>query len=145
MNASRNRPGWLASLYNVNSRPRYRGRSVVNRLRMWAIRRMRIAIVFPLIALLLGCDRTTLQTVETVVAPNGTDRLIRKSWETVSLSNPNEKSYDSHSLVWQRLKNGSWIDRVTITQEDFQRGHALGRLKNKFPDSVASYRISMAV
>lgn len=59
--------------------------------------------VLPLIALFVGCDRTTLQTVETVMAPNGADRLIRKDWETVSVSNPDEKSYDSHSLIWQRL------------------------------------------
>ena len=31
MNASRNRPGWLASLGNVNSRPRYPGRYTLGR------------------------------------------------------------------------------------------------------------------
>ena len=72
--------------------------------------------------MMLGCDRTTVQTVEMVAAANGTDRLIRKDWETVSYSRPDEKSYDSHSLVWQRFDSGLWIDHVTITQDDFQRG-----------------------
>lgn len=95
---------------------------------------MRIALALPLIALLIGCNRATLQTMETEIAPTGVDRLILQGWETVSLLNPNEKSYDSHSIVWQRLKNGDWIDYVTISQDDFQRGHANRRWIHKIHD-----------
>ncbi len=87
----------------------------------------RIAAALTLLALTAGCDRTTLQTVESVPSAGGTDRLIRRDWETVSFSRPGQKSYDSHSLVWQRLQNGSWSDIVTITQADFQRGTARRR------------------
>ena len=83
------------------------------------------------LALLCGCERTTtLQTVgsveivETVTASSSTDRLIRKDWVTAPRSHPEEKSYNSHSLVWQRLKNDSWLDHLTISQSDFQRGCA---------------------
>lgn len=58
-----------------------------------------IATLFLLILFVLslvGCEQTTLQIVETVPATSGTDRLLRKNWETVSRSNPSEKSYDSH-------------------------------------------------
>lgn len=85
--------------------------------------RIRLNVPLLLVVLFVGCDRTTLQTAETVTAPNGTDRLVRRDWETVSSSNPDERSYDSHSLVWQRLRNGAWVDHVTITQADFQREH----------------------
>ena len=80
------------------------------------------AVTLVLFVVIAGCDRTTLQTVETVVAPNGKERLIRKDWETVSFSNSEEMSYDSHSLVWQRLNGDNWADYVTIAQDDFQRG-----------------------
>jgi hypothetical protein len=80
-------------------------------------------MMLPLLLVLLGCDRTTVQSVETVTAASGADRLIRKDWETVSYLWPNEKSYDSHSLVWQRFESGLWIDHITITQDDFQRGN----------------------
>ena len=70
---------------------------------------------------MLGCDRTTVKTVETIAATNDTDRLIRNAWETTSYSRPEDKSYKSHSLVWQRLESGRWADHVTITQNDFQR------------------------
>ena len=83
----------------------------------------KLAMMLPLLLVVLGCDRTTVQTVETVSAANGTDRLIRKDWETVSYSRPNEKSYDSHSLVWQRFERDLWIDHITITQDEFQRGN----------------------
>ncbi len=75
-----------------------------------------------LFALFAGCGRTTLQTVESVDSPTGKDRLIRRDWETVSFSNPDEKSYESHSLVWQRFDGDRWVDHVTITQDEFQRG-----------------------
>jgi len=82
---------------------------------------LRIASICSALSLLVGCGQTTLQTVEVVTSTNGTDRLIKKDWETVRRSRPNEKSYDAHSLVWQRLKNGSWADQLTITQDEFQK------------------------
>ena len=83
---------------------------------------LRIVSIFSALSLLVGCGKTTLHTVEVVTSTNGTDRLIRKDWESVRRSRPNEKSYDAHSLVWQCLKSGSWADQLTITQEEFQKG-----------------------
>ncbi len=83
----------------------------------------KLARMLPFLLVMLGCDRTTVQTVETVTAASGTDRLIRKAWETVSYSRPKEKSFDSHSLVWQRFESGLWMDHITITHDDFQRGN----------------------
>ena len=84
---------------------------------------LKLMLLLPLLLMKLGCDRTTVQTMEAVTAANGTDRLIRNVWETVSSLRPDEKSHDSHSLVWQRLEGGLWIDHVTITQDDFQHGN----------------------
>lgn len=87
----------------------------------------KLALALALILLMLGCDRTTVQTVETVDCANGTDRLIRNAWVTISYTRLENKSYNSyshsHSLVWQRLESGRWTDHVTITQDDFQRGN----------------------
>ncbi len=52
------------------------------------------AFALLLFVLFTGCGRTTLQTVESVNAPTGKDRLIRKAWESMSFSNPGERSYD---------------------------------------------------
>jgi len=81
-------------------------------------------VVANLFFCLAGCGRSTLQTVESVASADETNRLIRRSWETVSRSNPDEKSYDFHSLVWQQLKNGVWVDHATLAKADFQRGSA---------------------
>ena len=88
---------------------------------------IRFACLLLLLALLCGCERArtlktvetvveTVETVETVVGSSGKDRLIRKDWVTAPRSHPEEKSYDSHSLVWQRLQNDSWLDHITISQ-----------------------------
>lgn len=79
------------------------------------------ALIFAAV-LVIGCDRTTVQTVQTVATSNSSDRLIRRDWITESFRNPDRISHDSHSLVWQREQDGAWRDHVTITQDDFQRG-----------------------
>ena len=80
----------------------------------------RVSFVLLVLTGLVGCDYTSIQTVETVVSEDGMDRLIRKDLETVSTFRPFEKSYNSHSLVWQRLEESSWTDKIIITQSDFQ-------------------------
>ncbi len=66
-----------------------------------------------------------VRIVQTVASSDGNDRLVRKDVELVSLASktmPDAKFFDFHSLVWQRLDDGVWIDHLTITKADFQHG-----------------------
>ncbi len=66
-----------------------------------------------------------VRIVKAITSTSGTDRLNHNKVELVDLASktrPNAKFFDFHSLVWQRLNDGVWIDHLTITKADFQRG-----------------------
>lgn len=72
---------------------------------------------------LFGCSTSTrLETTAEVRDPTDTIRLQKRDLVTVSIENPDERSYDFHSLVWQIKDGSTWKDKVVLTQTAFQKG-----------------------
>lgn len=81
------------------------------------------SIVFLLTLFLLSCNtRTRLENVTEVRDSTGRDRLLKRDLVTYSIANPDERSYDFHSLVWQMKDGAIWKDKTVLTQADFQKG-----------------------
>jgi hypothetical protein len=53
---------------------------------------------------------------ETVYGPNDTDRLCL-------LYVPRDGGWDFHSIVWERLVDGEWKPKLSLTQDQFQGSH----------------------
>ncbi len=95
---------------------------------------------FAIVGLLfIGCSSPTVENVGVAEAlPSrvvktdsvvvGNDRLVLQYTEydidstTIDGTTiPGSKGLGFHSIVWQRHKNGEWIDHLTIDESDFQR------------------------
>ncbi len=50
--------------------------------------------------------------------------MVRKD---VVITRANEKSHFFDSLVWQQKDGDEWVDHISITKDDFQRGSDNGR------------------